>query len=244
MRTVIHSFASLAFLLAAPLASVRGQVFDFSEQQRQQRPAYRYAGVAIHVADPVGEFDRFVGTGFGIGGHFVWTFDRARVFGLRADLGFVNYGHESKRVTLSSTIGDRIRVDVNTDNEILLFGIGPQIMAPSGAIRPYANGGVGLAYFATRSSVGGSGDEFDFASTTNFDDATFAWNAGAGVLIPVKKGNRPILIDIGARYQGNGEARYLREGDIQDNPDGTISFSPIRSETNLMTYHLGVSFGF
>ena len=68
--------------------------------------------------------------------------------------------------------------------------------------------------------------------------------AGGGVLIPVRKGLRPILIDVGARFQGNGEARYLKDGSIEDNSDGTISFTPIRSETNLVTYHLGVSFGF
>jgi opacity protein-like surface antigen len=244
MRILIRSFAVLALLVASAVSTASAQVFDFSGQQRQQRPAYRFAGVAFHVADPVGEFDRFVDVGYGIGGHFVWTLDRSRIFGLRADVGFVQYGHERKRVPLSNTIGGRIMVDVNTDNNIVMFGVGPQIMAPSGSIRPYANGGIGLAYFATQSSVGGSSDEFDFASTTNFDDATFAWNAGGGVLIPVRKGLRPILIDVGARFQGNGEARYLKEGSIEDNSDGTISFTPIRSETNLVTYHLGVSFGF
>jgi hypothetical protein len=242
MHTAIRSLAVLV-CLAIP-AAVEAQVFDLSQQQRQQRPARGFAGIAFQVADPVGDFDRYVDAGFGVSGHFVWTFDRARIFGLRADLGFAQYGHERKRVPLSSTIGGRILVDVNTDNNIVMFGIGPQIMAPSGAVRPYVNGEAGVAYFATQSSVEGSSNDERFASTTNFDDATFAWSAGGGVLIPVRRGLRPIMIDLGVRYHANGEARYLREGSIVDNPDGSITFTPIRSETDLVTYQLGVSFGF
>lgn len=37
--------------------------------------------------------------------------------------------------------------------------------------------------------------------------------------------------------------RYLREGSIQEEPDGTISFTPIESETNLLWLQFGVSIG-
>jgi hypothetical protein len=241
MRTLIRSFAVVALFLAAP--AVQAQVFDMA-QPRAQRPARTFAGVAFHVADPVGDFDRYVDAGVGVDAHLVWTVDQSRIFGLRLDLGFVQYGNERKRVPLSPTIGGRIMVDVNTSNNILLFGVGPQIMAPSGMVRPYVNGAVGLAYFATQSSVSGTSNDDAFASTTNFDDATFSWNGGGGILIPVRKGMRPIMIDLGVKYHGNGEARYLREGSIEDNTDGSISFTPIRSQTNLLTYQLGVSFGF
>jgi hypothetical protein len=49
------------------------------------------------------------------------------------------------------------------------------------------------------------------------------------------------MIDVGARYHGNGEARYLRKGDIIDNPDGSVELDPQQSETNLWTIQLGVS---
>jgi len=232
-----------AFLLATALALPQVAHAQLFEVQKPQQPSRAFLGIGLEISQPVGEFDRYVDAGFGVGGHFVWAVDRARVFGIRVGGGFVQYGHERKRVPLSSTIGGRILVDVNTDNNIVTFGVGPQIMVPSGPVRPYVNGSAGLAYFATQSSVEGSANSEPFASTTNFDDATFAWSGGGGLYIPVRHGNRPISIDLGVQYHANGEARYLREGSIEDNPDGSISFSPIRSETNFLIYHIGVSFG-
>ena len=57
-------------------------------------------------------------------------------------------------------------------------------------------------------------------------------------------GPRSILLDLGAEYHRNGVAEYLREGDIVDNPDGTITILPNRSEANVVTLRIGVSMGF
>jgi len=108
----------------------------------------------------------------------------------------------------------------------------------------YGNFSAGFAYFATTSSVDGANDDgVPFASSTNFDDATFAWMGGVGVQIRVSSGRHPVDIDFGARYHENGEAEYLRKGDIQDLPDGSVVIRPRRSETNLWTFRLGVSVG-
>ena len=40
----------------------------------------------------------------------------------------------------------------------------------------------------------------------------------------------------------NGEARYLREGDIRQVAPGQFEFNPVRSEANLLTWRLGISF--
>ena len=42
----------------------------------------------------------------------------------------------------------------------------------------------------------------------------------------------------------NGQVRYLREGSIREAPDGSISFRPIESETNMLLIQVGVSFAF
>jgi hypothetical protein len=152
------------------------------------------------------------------------------------------YGHETERVPLSPTL-PRITVDVSTSNNIAALGIGPQIMVPSGTFRPYLNGTIGFSYFFTESSVSGSDNSFEFASTKNFDDFTFAWTGGAGVYIPVHAGRTPVSIDLGARYHGNGRAHYLREGSIEDNGAGGVTITPIESNTNLITYQIGISVG-
>jgi hypothetical protein len=50
-------------------------------------------------------------------------------------------------------------------------------------------------------------------------------------------------LDLGADYHHNGTASYLREGDIVDQPDGSIVIYPRRTEANLWSFRLGVSVG-
>src|SRR5687768_2525838 len=229
-------------LLGIVLAPVKlnAQHFGFDEPRR---PSRAFAGMHLMVAQPLGEFDDYIDWGGGIGGEFLYAFDRQGALGLRVNMGLMIYGHETKRVPLSPSLG-RISVDVSTSNNIFAVGIGPQVMLPSGVVRPYLSGTAGLSYFFTQSSVEGSADFEPFARSTNFDDATFAWSAGGGLYIPLRRGRKnPLSLDIGAQYHANGEARYLREGSIQEDGTGAIFFDPIRSQTNLVTYRLGITVG-
>lgn len=213
-------------------------------QEPVVKPVRAVAGAGLIIAQPVGELDDFIGAGFGFGGHFTWKLDARGVLGLRADGGFVIYGHETDRVCLSTTVGCRIEVDLTTTNEIAFFSVGPQLALPSGPVQPYVNASVGVSYFATRSSVDGVGsDDRDIASTTNFDDTAFAWQAGTGLRVPLGLGRVPVFLDFGARYNTNGRVDYLREGDITDHADGSITLHPQRSEANLVTYVIGASVG-
>ena len=241
MRAYITLAAvAAASAVLAPTRAAGAQESD--ESSRGWRPRV-IAGGGLNFAQPVGEFADHVNGAGGGSAFVVLGLDRAGVFGLRMDGGFLIYGHERKRVPLSNTVGGRIQVDLTTDNNIALLGIGPQITAPSGPVRPYLNGTAGLAYFFTQSNVSGSrNDASSFATTENYRDPTFAWTGGAGVYIPLSARRTPVMLEIGAKFQGNGRARYLKEGSIQDNPDATISFTPIESETNFVSYHLGVSF--
>ncbi len=222
-----------------------------AEGQRQRPPApppdlpSRGAwGVDFIVADPRGEFGEVVNEGFGVAVSGRLAVDRRNPFSLKAELGFINYGNTSQRVCLSPTVGCRILVDLDTSNNILYGTFGPELGVVTGSIRPYVNAGIGFAYFATESHVSGVDDFDSFANTTNFDDVTGAWTVGGGTYIQLTHGRTPLSIHLAARYHGNGTAEYLTEDDIVDEPDGSITIFPNRSETNLMTYQIGVSIGF
>ena len=235
--------ASLSALLVGIVLAPATLNAQYRNRDEPRGPSRAFAGVHLMVAQPLGEFDDYIDWGGGIGGEFLYAFDRQGAIGLRVNMGLMMYGHETKRVPLSPSLG-RIRVDVSTSNNIFAMGIGPQVMLPSGAVRPYLNGTAGLSYFFTQSSVEGSADFEPFASSTNFDDATFAWAAGGGLYIPLRRGRKhPLSLDIGAQYHANGEARYLREGSIREDGTGEIFFDPIRSQTNLIMYRLGITVG-
>ena len=191
-------------------------------------------GGAFLMGFPVGEFKNFVDASAGFGLH---ALGQSGVFGLRIDGSIISYGSETRRQPLSQTVRF-ITVDVTTENYIGSLFIGPQLSAPRGDLRPYLNAGIGFSYFATLSAVSGTSDGGAFAHTVNFDDFTFAAAAGGGLLIHLSK---TVFLDLSGRYMWNGQVRYLREGSITEAPDGSISFRPIKSETNILLIQVGVS---
>ncbi len=231
---------------AVPVVAQTSQLAADSTVRRatrsDARPPRVFLGGTLLLGHPVGELGRYLNDMPGGSLDVVTRMDRRGLFGLRAEAGFLQYGSEQSRVMLSPTIGGRVLGDLRTTNMIIYAGVGPQLVAPTGVVRPYVDASVGVAYFATVSSIGGDNSSA-FASDTNYDDATFAWGAGTGLYIPLSHGHTPFWLDVGARYHANGRASYLREGDIEDLPDGSIAFDPIRSAANLMTFHLGVSIG-
>ena len=225
----------LAFcLLIAATAPAAGQTPRF------------YGGGALVYGSPQGDFANQIDQAFGVRGHLLYRIDRDGWLALRADGGALIYGQERFRVPLSSTIGGRVTVDVTTSNNIAFLGVGPQMGVPTGRFRPYAHGFAGVTFLNTTSSVSGTrnGESDPFASTTNLNDATFAYGGGTGIYIPLRGGHSPISLDIGLTYHRSGEASYLREGDIEDRPDGSIVIHPVHSRTDLLSLHVGISAGF
>ena len=65
---------------------------------------------------------------------------------------------------------------------------------------------------------------------------------GGGLYIPFTGKLSMMSLDVGGRYFTGGEATYLTEGAIQDNPDGSITLFPSHSKTDQVTWHVGVSY--
>lgn len=189
-----------------------------------------------------GEFRNYVYGGLGLGGAVLIQPRQTSILGLRIEGGAAIYGQETKRVPLSNTV-DRVFVDMTTSNNIVMLGVGPQLTAPSGAVRPYLAGTVGLVSFFTETSVNGTDNTYDFASSQNLGDGNLAWTLSSGFYIPMHTGKSPWSIDIGATYHKNGQLEYLRKGGIIDNNDGTITLNTIRSEADFLSFRIGVRIG-
>jgi hypothetical protein len=183
-----------------------------------------------------------VGTGGGLGGNITFFLDRGRRAGLRIWGSWVEYGRSTERLPLSPTLPG-LNVDLTTSNDIISFGVGPELHLSTGPFRPYLHAAIGASDFATTTSVEGSNNSNPFASSTNFNDWTFAWYAGGGLMYLVSSNNNPVYIDAGVRYQQHGETRYLREGSLQSNGSGGVIIRPVQSQTDLLVIHLGVEVG-
>jgi hypothetical protein len=202
-----------------------------------------FFGINLQVAAPQGEFKQFVGTGFGVGLNVTFMLDREGRVGIRLFGSWIEYGRTTERLPLSPTLPG-LNVDLTTANDIYTMGVGPELQLGRGDIRPYLHGMIGTSNFATTTSAEGTNNTSPFASSTNFNDWTFAWSGGGGVMFQVSHGRHPVLIDGGLRYQGHGQTRYLREGSIQPAPGGGVTFTPIESRTDILVPYLGVQVGF
>jgi hypothetical protein len=197
-----------------------------------------HLGGGLLLAQPTGQFANYVDFGIGVGAHALWEPVPDGALGLRLDGSYLVYGSETRRYSLVPLVD----VDVTTQNQIAGLQVGPQLSVGRGRVRAYGFGQIGFSYFATTSSVEGSGNFDSFANTTNFDDFTFASSVGGGFRVQLSQGRAPVALDLGARYLYNGRARYLREGSIEVVGD-EVTITPIESQTNLIVYQIGVSIG-
>jgi hypothetical protein len=234
-------------LLAATPASA--QLTTSGAPATAPRPSRFSVGIDGVVMDPRGSFGRNVNSvGFGVGAHALVRLDPLGILSLRADLTGSQYGSERKQIPFGLNSG-RVGLEVNTRNSLSWVGIGPELSVPIGPVRPYVNGSIAYARFSTVSDLEGDGyDSFGnyrrnqtLASSQNQHDGTSARAAGAGVYIRVGPPRFLSDLHLGVRYYDGAEADYLREGSIVDNPNGTVSFTPLRSRTPFVAYQAGIS---
>jgi len=229
----------LSMLVSASASAQRASSNDSSTTFTAELLRRSTASVAVVQSRPQGVFGDRVGLGYGASGAYQLRLDDDGVWSLRADVGVMSYGGESRRSMLSEAVGDRVQVDVETSNYIVPILFGVQLTRPTGAVRPYANVGGGWQAFFTESSVRGTSSTLGVASTTNHSAWAPAWTAGGGVAMPVYSGKTSVQLDLGAQYVAGGRARYLTTGSIVDLPGGAIRVTPIESATHLVVVRLG-----
>ena len=211
------------------------------------KPVYSQdAGINFILAFPQGEFKENIDRlGYGIGGEFMFLTPKpGSPFGIGLNVGFINYGSETRREPFSLTIPD-VTVDVSRSNNLLNFHLMFRVAPHAGKLRPYLEGLIGGAYLFTETTIKSEGNE-EVASSTNFDD--FAWNygAGAGLMFEVYRNENDgtsFFIDLKARYLLGTEAEYLKEGSVVVE-NGQVTYEVSKSKTDLLTVQLGVIYFF
>jgi hypothetical protein len=235
MRQRRIGFLSVLVLTAAAATSAFAQ--NPSETTR-----FTIGGAPV-LALPKGEFGSNIGRNFGGIVGLNYHVDRPGYFSLRFDVSPFSYGSEERQVPISPWIGERILLDLKTRNWMTAFSFGPELALPRGPLRPYVNSGISHLLLKTTSSLQGDSSE-SFVTSTNYSDSTRSWFLGGGLRIPLAGDNpyKAISLDLGLRYQKGGSVSYLREGSIQDLPDGSINFTPLVSRTPHIVYLIGVRY--
>lgn len=201
------------------------------------------AGASFIIASPQGEFKSNVDQlGFGLqveGTLWTPTNERPISFGLSA--GYLVYGLVSERRAWPGFPG--IYLNLTRTNSIAnlhaLFKISPFM----GSIRPYVEGIFGGNYLFTTSEVKSENSIQQIASSTNFDDFTWSYGGGAGILFKLTENLERVstlFLDLKVRYVYGSEAEYLTEKSVFVNNLGDTIFNPQKSKSDLVTFHIGI----
>jgi len=201
-------------------------------------------GLNIMLGFPMGEFKEEIGRlGYGLSGHFLFLAPTVnRPFGIGLNVGYLNYGQETRREPFSLTIPD-VTVDVERSNNLVNFHVLFQLGFGSGSVRPFVEGLFGGSYIFTETTIRSRGAE-EVASSNNFDDFAWSYGAGGGLLILLSSGEEgedfgSIFLDLKARYLFGSEAEYLKEGSVIVS-GGNVTYQVTKSKTDLLTVHAGV----
>lgn len=198
-------------------------------------------GARLIVGDPIGDFgDNVEDPGVGLAIHY--GLRPAPAFTLGAGLDYMVYGSESTRMSMT-LVEDFNRTTTNNLASGFLFA---QWRPLSGAVQPYAEARVGMRCLWTETKLEGRDwwDDDEVARKTNQDDCAAYWGAGGGMLIRLHEGAETckspgVFLDLKVSYLKGGRAEYLTEGDITIVNDVPV-FETSESETDLMSYELGV----
>src|SRR5262245_4083850 len=112
---------------------------------------YQAGGYFMTIV-PQGQFsENITNNGYGGGGHVLVRLGPSP-FLIGGDIGGVNYGSESRREPISSTIPN-LQVRVSTYNTVCLAHCLLRVQPRKGLVRPYADGLIGLKRLYTRTSI-------------------------------------------------------------------------------------------
>lgn len=202
-------------------------------------------GLNIMLGFPSGEFKNNVKrTGFGLSGHYLFLSPSVnRPFGIGINVGYLNYGQETRREPFSTTIPD-VTVDVERSNNLVNFHALFQLGFGSGSVRPFIEGLFGGSYIFTETTIRSKGAQ-EVASSTNFDDFAWSYGGGGGILIQLSFSDEEgsdagaLFLDLKVRYLFGSEAEYLKEGSVIIS-GGKATYLVTKSKTDLLTVHAGV----
>lgn len=232
---VILALVAMAVAVAAQSADAQHRRHD----EVRRGPGGSFS-VSLVGADAVGDLGTVVDKGFGLqlGGALPMAADGH--LRIRGDLGFVVYGVERIYYCGYSC---RVSSELTTTNNILFAGIGPELVLSDGDVQPYVYGTAGISYFVTSSSLDDQDGYGPYLQTTNYSDAVYGLKYGGGLRFRMGGRDKPIFLDLGVERHDNGIANYLTRGDVVDNPDGTVTLYPNRSDADLTSFRLGITIG-
>ena len=182
------------------------------------------AGGYLMGSFPMGDWGKIAGFGLALDGTDVIRKPQ-KALAWRVSSG-VLYNFSRTEGVPQSNIGANDKLDLETKNWSLLFGLGPEFSKP-GPVSPFLNGTVGFDTYWTSSTLSGTVGGLPHSSEHGDSRIAFAWAAGAGVRRQVMPGH---MGELSVEYRSGIEHKFILPGDVKTS--GTTVYTNRDSRTS------------
>ena len=182
---------------------------------------------------PTGDFRQntdAIALGMGMGAYF--SFDAQNLFYLGADLSYDIYG---------KSFDSDGYYEIITNNNMLQFHGLLRIKPPSDGIVPFFEGLYGFKFLYTISKLKENILLDPIAIQTDFYDFALSYGGAAGIHIPLGQGNT--ALEFRVQYLIGGKAEYVDGKTIREVGIENAIANPLTSETDMVIFKLGLTFG-
>jgi opacity protein-like surface antigen len=204
---------------AALLASVEAAPAQTDSTVAAKPKMTRVGGGYLAAAMPSGDWGKTAGFGLALDGTDVYRPRPDSPWTIRSCSGLLyNFSRTVDVPAANLNPGDKLEIE--TSNWSLTFGLGPEFSKPNKAVTPFVFGVVGFDTYWTSSELHGTAVGAPYSAEHGDSRLSFAWGAGGGVRRQVEPN---VQMELSVEYRSGSDHEYLRPEDVSSSSAGVLA---------------------
>jgi len=165
---------------------------------------------------PMNDWGKVAGFGTGLDATDILRFGQEKPFAWRLSTGVI-YNFARTEDVPPANLLPTSKLELETKNWSLLFGIGPEIGKRTGEVQPFIYGTAGFDTYWTQSTLSGTAGGLPYESDHGDSRLSFAWAGGFGVRRVVSQGYRG---EISLEYRSGSTHKFLIPDEVTEDLGG------------------------
>ena len=179
---------------------------------------------------PMGDWGKIAGFGLGIDGTDVVRTGDDKPLAWRLSSGLL-YNFSRTEGVPQGNIGPNDKLDLETKNWSLTFGLGPEFGKNSGPVRPFIFGTAGFDTYWTSSTLSGTAGGAPHSSEHGDSRIAFAWAGGVGIRRMVAEG---YLGEISVEYRSGITHKFILPEEVRTSGGAVITDRASRTSDQIL----------
>jgi hypothetical protein len=189
---------------------------------------------------PTGDWSKVAGAAMGLEGTNIVRLDATQLIAFRSTLGWeYNFSRTVDVSSANLTPGDQLAIQ--TSNNTLYFGFGPELSKPSGPARAFVYATVGFNTNWTNGGLDGTVGGNRYSANVGATSTVFAWSVGGGLrkTMKVVPGGK---IELSGEYRSGTGHNYLLPDDVHSS-GGNVAWERKGHIQDQILVRLGTVYG-